>query len=169
MTLTRQLHLELDPELSRIHRIIEKIKEFLPDLEKNVQEATLMTSSELIENAILYRHPEELSIVFDLHIDDTQIVISVANNTNSEKNLKNIQKAITTINSQQNTTNLYVHRFLEIFRNPLTWEKSLGLFRIVHEGKFKLSYRIQGSQKVTMLAKRNITYNQTIKKKAPNI
>jgi len=149
----------IKPTWSIVKEVKEKASEFIEtkNISREVTEATLMCSSELIENAIKYgtEKPGGDNIVFDLTTDEQKIRIMVSNGVKDSSDVKNVSEHINKIKNSDDPAKLYTERLMELMENPKPGISQLGLYRIAYEGEFKLDYEFKDSV-LTIFAERPI-------------
>lgn len=108
---------------------------------------TEIVVSELMENAIKYRADCEYvkNIFLDLEISDIAISVRLRNCFEDGTNFQIFKSFIQKIHSTQEKDSLYIERIKEIMTNPNDKNSRFGLYRIVTECSFDLSYRISGN------------------------
>ncbi|HNR86875.1 MAG TPA: hypothetical protein PKM65_00885 [Spirochaetota bacterium] len=140
-----------------VKEIREKVGSLLQDRQKDLVDATMMTVSELIENAIKYGTPVSSStdIDFELTITDRTISISISNGIVAMSDYENVKRHLDLIGQSDNPGELYTKRLMELMENPRPGVSQLGLYRIAYEGEFSLSYRFE-NKILTIFAERAI-------------
>lgn len=120
----------------------EEISNALKESDQHVIDATVMTASELIENAIKYgkKTSQNEGVEFRLNIDDGCILIKVSNGIISDSDYENVKTHIEKINKSEDPARLYTMRLMELMENAEPGVSQLGLYRIAYEGEFKLDY-----------------------------
>lgn len=140
-----------------VKEIREKVGALLKDRDRDLVNATMMTASELIENAIKYGTPVSSStdIDFELSISDARIIINISNGIVSAADYENVKRHLDLIAQSGNPGELYTKRLIELMENPRPGVSQLGLYRIAYEGEFTLSYRFENNI-LTIIAARAI-------------
>lgn len=141
----KELKIQIKPEWKEIKIIQKQIIHFLNSILNNNEdlvEATEMSASELIENAIKYGNDKssKKNINFNLSFEKDKIIINVKNDSNTTKNLNKIDLILFNIKNCDNSELLYISKLKEIFHHPDLYESQLGFYRIAYEGKFNLDY-----------------------------
>jgi hypothetical protein len=142
------LHIETEarPDWSEVRRIRERVASAVSDLSEEVQEATVMVASELVENAIKYgdnvaNHPGiEVSLVCDGHT----LSLTVANGASSSEAVRELQRHTDALARSPDKSELYTSRMLTLMDHPDGCSR-LGLYRIGFEGQFDLECSYDGS------------------------
>jgi hypothetical protein len=152
-----KIHYTITPSWQIIEDIRQKIKHDLSEKVPELIDFATICSSELCENALKYGSSVEnmKEIRYNLELKDNFIFIEVSNGVNSPKDLKKIMKTIDLINRENDPETLYMNRLKELMENPKSGESQLGLFRIVYESGFRLSYKYKDAV-LTIYAKRSI-------------
>lgn len=142
---------------SIVKEIREKVGAMLTNRGKDLVDATMMTVSELIENAIKYGSPvsNHTDIDFEFNITQSAIVITIANGIVSIRDYENVKKHLDQIAASDNPGELYTRRLMELMENPRPGVSQLGLYRIAYEGEFALSSRFENNI-LTIIAERVI-------------
>ena len=134
-----------------------EVGERLAALSKELRNATTMTASELLENAIKYGEsvPGAECIAFTLQADDAQIKIRVVNGSTNGSAVTLLRERVREIAAAEDKSALYFGRLQALLACP---EESgqLGLYRIAFEGQYELSCRY-GDNIVTVIATRKIS------------
>lgn len=139
------MNVELNYHISPVWELIEKVENKTKDIfqvnDKELKSATLMTVTELLENAVKYgkANPEIEGIEFNFTADDNRIIILVTNAVITESHARQIREHIAQVNATSNPEILYVNRLKELLENRKKGESKLGIYRIAYEGQFKLS------------------------------
>ena len=112
----------------------------LSNFTPSVRAATVMTASELIENAMKYGEevPNLLTIPVRLHADADRITIEVANGAFTRDRVDKLEERLDEIARSTNREELYMNRIRTLLENP-TEKGGLGLYRIGFEGGFDLT------------------------------
>lgn len=136
------LTFSITPAWEYVKAIEDKIRKTFQVDNSELVDATIMTMSELIENAVKYGSSTEnaKSININFVADEKQIIIIVANPVKDETSVEIVRKHIERINSASDPLELYVQRLQELLENPNLKNSQLGLYRIAYEGNFKLAY-----------------------------
>ena len=138
-----------------IRQIRGRVAEALKDADESLRSATVMVTSELLENAVKYGEavPTARNISVSLKVTETSIVIRVTNGSADAGAVATLARRVDEIMSAPDKSVLYFARLEELMSEPTETGK-LGLYRIAFEGRFdiRLSYK---NQVVTMIATRD--------------
>jgi hypothetical protein len=127
---------------------------------KNVNEDTLEKSDvvclELLENAVKYGivTPDcpDVKISFDLEED--VLAFYVSNGVRVDDKLQFLFELINKLKEAEDVEALYIQRLEEIAQNPRGGSQ-LGIYRIVFESGFQLTYTLNGN-KLTIIAQKKV-------------
>jgi hypothetical protein len=139
-----KISLSITPTWSLINEIKDKTEKFLK--EKNASreliDATIMCSTELMENAIKYgsTNKKEVNINFDLSLFPGKLCVTVTNDVENDKDAKNVRDHIDRLKKTKDAAKLYIDRLSQLMENPKPGISQLGLYRIAYEGEFALDY-----------------------------
>lgn len=147
----------IDPLWDTVKKIRDEVEAILIDMGKEITDASKMTASELIENAVKYGCSIEdgTGIQFELIVEDGQIQIVVKNKILSQDDFENVRSHIDNVNASTNPQDLYLNRLMMLMENTKIAKSQLGLYRIAYEGEFKLTYDYTDSI-LTVTATRNV-------------
>jgi len=154
------ISLSITPTWSILKEVQEKTERFMKN--KNTKseyiDATIMCTSELVENAIKYGSSfrGQNLITFELSASDERISIKVTNGIKDEKDMHNVKTHIDKLKKTNDPGSLYTERLRELMDNPKPGISQLGLYRIAYEGEFKLDYQYLNGV-LTIKAERNYT------------
>jgi len=148
---------QIDPLWDTVNKIRDKVELILREKGEELNDASKMTASELIENAVKYgcSITKGRGIQFELIANENLIRISVTNRINSMDDYQSVQMHIDAINASNNPQELYIDRLMNLMENPKINKSQLGLYRIAYEGEFYLNYTFQNSI-LTITAQRKI-------------
>ena len=153
------INVSIKPTWSIVSEIQKKCTDFMQSQGKNkdLTEATMMTVTELIENAVKYgtEKPGGGNIEFELHADNKKVSITVSNGINSDNDIMMLVDHIEKIKTTGDPSRLYTEWLMELMENPKPGVSQLGIFRIAYEGEFVLDYKYE-NKVLTILANRNI-------------
>lgn len=151
-----RLNRTIEPAWSTIRTIREEVGQLLEKLPSEPRSATMMTASELLENAVKYgeRVPGAPRIVFSLSALEDRIRIQVVNGSTELDCVQELKERIEEVTRAEDKTALYVRRLQELIANP-NQNCKLGIYRIGVEGGFDLAYDYVDSM-VTVVASRRI-------------
>jgi anti-sigma regulatory factor (Ser/Thr protein kinase) len=154
-----QINLSIAPAWTMIKDVRERIEEAMNEenYPPELIDAGVMCASELVENAIKFAPARAGAghIKFVFSIDEDQIAINVSNGIKDENDLRNVKEHIDMLNKGGDPSRLYLKRLKELMKTLAPRETRLGLYRIAHEGEFKLDYRFQ-DELLTVTAERMI-------------
>ncbi|WP_394827728.1 DUF6272 family protein [Pendulispora albinea] len=139
--------------MSKARREVERALEtYSPSL----RSATVMTTSELVENAIKYGEevPSLLSIHLRLKADSERIFIEVANGVVTVERVRHLKSRLDEIAGSDDKEALYMSRIRALLEDP-SERGGLGLYRIGFEGGFDMNYTFVDSV-VTVTAVRGV-------------
>ena len=125
--------------------------------EQSIIESSEIAASELIENAIKYGIATEdaPAVEFKFKCNSKHIEICVTNGIESIGSINELILCMEKIKTSTNKQELYIQRLQAILEQPNPSGSKLGLYRILSETEFDLSYKIEG-QKLIVWAIRNI-------------
>ncbi|WP_394841367.1 hypothetical protein LZC95_30375 [Pendulispora brunnea] len=117
-----------------------EVERALTSFAPSVRAATVMTASELIENAMKYGEevPNLLTIHLRLQADAERITIEVSNGALTRERVCQLEQRLAEIASSTDREELYMNRIRTLLDNP-TEKGGLGLYRIGFEGGFDLT------------------------------
>lgn len=130
----------------------EQLLSYLQDKLEHMAEPIVMTSLELVGNAIKYGEAE---LSFALDIDGDYIDIKVANTLGKDGDYNVVAEIIDKITASRDPFELYVERLQELLTNPASGPSRIGLIRIAYEGKFELSSELN-ENRVLIRARRRV-------------
>jgi hypothetical protein len=136
------LNLHIPVAWHHIRNVRQAIEEELKNYDESARHASMMTGSELLENALKYgeRVPGWENITFMLETNQEQITIEVCNGVTDLSKIQNLQQRLERIAQTNDKETLYLARLRELLLNPNDYGK-LGLYRIAFEGKFSLEFQ----------------------------
>lgn len=147
-----KLAYDITPVWDVVNEIREQISSSFNEGERKIAAETMMTASELIENAIKYG---KSNIEFKYENDNNRIRIEVANKIASDADLDLLRKHFTELYNEVHPQTIYVKRLLDMANGGSAGRRQpLGIFRIVAEGGFKLHYTCEGDM-LTVVAEKN--------------
>lgn len=151
------LDLPLRTMWSEVQEVRDRIQVLLADVPEDVRDASVMTASELVENAIKYGEsvPEAPSARVSLHHDADRIEIIVQNGVASEDTVRELRVHIDRLTSAPDRSALYVERLRELMTSTGGGGTKLGLYRIGCEGLFDLRCDYH-ARVVTVIATRRL-------------
>ncbi len=132
----------IDPLWDTVKKIRGEVESILKDRGRDIMDASKMTASELIENAVKYGCSIEdgTGIQFELILDEDRIRILVRNKVLSQDDFENVKQHIDSVNAAENPQELYLQRLMMLMENTRISKSQLGLYRIAYEGEFVLKY-----------------------------
>jgi hypothetical protein len=141
------LSYQIDPIWDIVKQIREQVVSALAAYSEDLRQASQMTASELMENAVKYgtRISDAGGIDFELTATALQIMIVVSNRILAQEDYHEVQRHIDLLNAPgANPEALYLNRLQALMTAEHSGEKTqLGLFRIVYEGQFTLHYHFE--------------------------
>ena len=139
-----------------VRQIRGRVAEVLKEAESSLRTATVMVTSELVENAVKYGEavPAAQQIRVALTVSETAIVIKVSNGSSDSSGVAALARRVDEIMSAPDRSVLYFTRLEELMSAP-TEQGKLGLYRIAFEGEFDIQLTYH-DQVVTMTATRRI-------------
>jgi hypothetical protein len=151
------LRMDLSHAWPSVRALRYQVGEALLGYPAEVRAAAMMTSSELVENAIKYGEevPAAPRISFSLAADQGAVRIQVVNGATQADATRELQACVDLIARAPDREALYLARLHEICARTAEGGK-LGLYRIAHEGGFDLRCTCVDGV-VTVLATRNIS------------
>lgn len=138
MTETR-LELSVSPEWSNVRNVRERVGAVLGDYGVDVRVATMMTASELVENAIKYGQcsPEVPAVLFSLEARDRFVTICVVNGSDDVAGVTELQRRVDEVARADDPRELFLMRLRQLCLEPGESGR-LGIYRIACEGEFRL-------------------------------
>ncbi|MBP7553070.1 MAG: ATP-binding protein [Spirochaetes bacterium] len=153
----RTLEYLIRPTPKSIDFVKHSIKERLNVMDVNLLHQIEMVVSELLENSVKYCPPENNNQDIKLQFinDNKTVKIIVTNNIKSTDDKKNIEETIGKIQNSPESNNLYLERIREILYQKEHGKSQMGLYRIVYEGEFEITYSID-DDKLSITAVKNL-------------
>jgi hypothetical protein len=145
----QSIHLsyQIDPIWDIVKQIREQVGNELAAYSEDLRQASQMTASELIENAVKYGTgiSDAARIDFELTATTLQIMIIVSNRILIQEDYHEVRRHIDLLNAPgANPETLYLNRLQALMTAERSGEKTqLGLFRIAYEGLFSLQYHFE--------------------------
>ncbi|MCB1190675.1 MAG: hypothetical protein H7A23_23145 [Leptospiraceae bacterium] len=151
------IYVTTQPTWSFVSAVRDKVKEELKEYDKEIVESGEIAASELIENAIKYGvSSEDAPVVeFKFKNENKKIEICVVNGIESIGSIHTLIAFMEKIKNVTNKQELYIERLREILEQPTHTRSQLGLYRILYETEFDLTYEVKGN-KLTVWAIRII-------------
>ncbi len=134
-----QLSRNLPPHWSCVREIRTEVTQALGAYSSAVRYAAMMTSSELLENAVKYGEPvrQAPTIQFGMSANSKLIEITVSNGSTRAERVLELRRHVEEITAAQDRSAMYFSRLRELVNEPNQGSK-LGIYRIVFEGEFDL-------------------------------
>ena len=150
----RELELDIPIVWERVMHVRRQVADTLADQPEEIRSASVIAASELVENAIKYgvSVPSLSCGRFSFSMTEEGVEVRVANGLRDEESLQRLQTIIDETASDEGARQGYESRLLELMDSPLQSNR-LGLYRIRHEAKFRLSYTHEEGV-LTMIARR---------------
>ncbi len=157
MSKTVSFWYKIDPLWDAVKQIRDRVELSLMEYDEEVRDASKMTASELIENAVKYGSSVEkgAGIKFDFIASNNQIKIMETNKIHTDDDYEALRVHIENIMASDNPQELYLQRLQMLMDDTRLIKTQLGLFRIAYEGEFTLSYEYKNNV-VTVIATREI-------------
>jgi hypothetical protein len=140
--MTRLLDAEVPAAWSAIRAVRHDVGEVLTGHPAELRTATMMTASELLENAVKYGEKMGAApcISFSLVAADGQLVVEVINRSTSDNDVRGLEECIDRISrapDKETIEKLYLARLEEVMARNSEGGR-LGLYRVALEGGFEL-------------------------------
>jgi hypothetical protein len=141
-----QAHLELSfpPIWPNVREIRERVGAALDACPAQLRSAAIMTSSELVENAVKYGEsvPAAKAVTFVLDASAEGLSIRVVNGSTNTAGVAELKRRVNELHCAADKQALYLARLEELLANPDDSGR-LGVYRIGFEGGFdlRLEYR----------------------------
>jgi anti-sigma regulatory factor (Ser/Thr protein kinase) len=152
-----QAHLQLsfEPMWPNVREIRERVGAVLEHCPAQLRSAAIMTSSELVENAVKYGEsvPAAKEVTFVLEATAERLSIRVVNGSTNAAGVAQLQRRVAELRGARDKQALYLARLEEILTSPDEADR-LGLYRIGFEGGFELQLDYK-NEVVTVTATRN--------------
>jgi len=136
------LSFSINPTWEVVRNIEEKLRSIFQPDDSEIFYSTIMTVSELVENAIKYGSATQTvkSINLNFVADEKSIVIIVSNPIDNVGHLEVVKSHLDRIKNSNDPQQLYIQRLQDLLENPNIKNSQLGLYRIAYEGQFALNY-----------------------------
>jgi hypothetical protein len=143
----KYFQLQISPLWSIISDVKKKVSEMLANQSQGIIDFSIIVISELMENAIKYGVANEAlpHVAVEFSIDNGLIKIAVRNGIKNDAHIVDLVRIMDKIIYSENKEELYLMRMHEILENPEAGGSQLGLYRIVSEAKFDLSYKVENN------------------------
>jgi anti-sigma regulatory factor (Ser/Thr protein kinase) len=133
------LQLSFAPMWPNVREIRERVGSALEECPAQLRNAAIMTSSELVENAIKYGEsvPAAETVTFVLEATPDRLFIRVVNGSTNAIGVAELQRRVQEVHGAGDKQALYFARLEELLANA---EESgrLGIYRVGFEGGFDL-------------------------------
>jgi hypothetical protein len=143
---------------SEVQEVRERVQTLLAHLPEDLRAATVMTASELIENAIKYGEsvPAAPQATVVLNHEGDHIEVVVKNGVAAEETVRELLQHVERLSAATDRMALYIERLRELMTSGGLGGSKLGLYRIGWEGGFDL--RCDYAERVvTMTATRRVS------------
>jgi hypothetical protein len=138
------------PVWDRLRDLRHAVSEALAGYPDELRHASMMTASELAENALKYG----LDVRVSMDVRPATVSISVTNTVVSPDSVDEARKLISRVTREKDPEALYLSRMAELMEDSRETGR-LGLYRVAGEGKFRLRCRY-ANQRLTITATREI-------------
>jgi len=154
------IYKKVAPRWSAISDVRDSIESLIDKYFDKKIDFTIITISELLENAVKYGKFDSQGNTVDLELilEPDSIAIQVSNQIkHTDANLDQLKRLINLINHVGKTELgfLYMNKLVQIMEQPFLKGSGLGLFRIAFEGGFQLRHNIKDNILIVS-AKKNI-------------
>jgi len=154
LNMHRYYNTTMQPAWHTVRELRKRVTEALVDYSEELRAATVMTASELAENAIKYGESIEsaFEIQFSLYADKGEICVECANGCTNTAGVTELLERVREITTSADASVLYIQRLEQLMANP-TDSAKLGLYRVALEGGFGLECTYENNV-VTVKARR---------------
>jgi len=136
-----QAHLQLSfaPMWPNVREIRERVDRALQECPAQLRSAAVMTSSELVENAIKYGEsvPAAEAVTFVLEATPERLCIRVVNGSTNTVGVAELQRRVQELDRADDKQALYFARLQELLADA-NESGRLGIYRVGFEGGFDL-------------------------------
>ncbi|WP_394846770.1 hypothetical protein LZC95_04810 [Pendulispora brunnea] len=141
---------------AEVREVRQRVKRLMASYDEDVQDAAVMTASELLENALKYGVAIEGASAarFEMHLDEGALTIATTNIVDSDAEGAALRARIEHIMREPDKEALYLQR-LQDFMDTSTVAGGLGLYRVAFEGAFDLQCAT-GNKMVVVTARRAV-------------
>jgi hypothetical protein len=148
------LQLTFEPIWPNVREIRHRVGSALADCPPQLRSAAIMTSSELVENAIKYGEsvPAARTVTFLLEATPELLSIRVVNGSTNTQGVAELERRVQEVRRAEDKRALYMTRLEELLADADETGK-LGIYRIGFEGGFDLALDYM-DQVVTVTATR---------------
>lgn len=136
------LNYTIEPDWGLVQRIRGYVEKALEAYDQDLIDATKMTTSELLENAVKHTSGKLDGIFYEITADGERILLTTGNRIFDMDDLE-VFKAHIDKMKEADPQQLYMDRLMELMENPDAKRTRLGLFRIAYEGEFELDYKYE--------------------------
>ena len=149
------LQLSFARQWPNVREIRDRVGAALGHCPAPLRSAAVMTSSELVENAVKYGEsvPAAQAVTFSLEATSARLSIRVVNGSTNAAGVAELRRRVQEIHGADDRKALYLARLEEILVNPEESDR-LGIYRIGFEGGFDLQLDYQ-NEVVTITATRD--------------
>jgi hypothetical protein len=155
----KAIDLSVEPHWDQIEEVRKKTRAFLRShgLSKELVDALIMVSSELVENGLKYGTfgDKGKKLRFNLHIGEKNVIVEVTHPTSAEaaQHLRRLDKTIQWIRGFQDPFQAYLEKLKEVAQRPIhDSESGLGLVRIAYEGKSIIDFFVAENNALNVCA-----------------
>ncbi len=149
------LNYTIEPDWGIVQRIRSYVEKALEAYDQDLIDATKMTTSELLKNAVKHTSGKLEGIFYEIKADKDHIFMTTGNRIFDPEDLRVFKEHIEKI-KVADPQQLYMNRLMELMENPDDKKTRLGLFRIAYEGEFEIDYQYD-DQWLTITASRKLT------------
>ncbi len=148
----------LDPLWDIVKRVRDKVENVLAAYSDELRDASKMTASELMENAVKYGTAVQQGkgISFEFTATEEKITIVVTNRLLNQEDGEEAKRHIDVIHATENPEALYIQRLQALMEDLSLQKTELGLYRIAYEGQFMLSYACCDHDVISIKAVRTV-------------
>ena len=139
MTVQAHLQLSFAPMWPNVREIRERVDRALQECPAQLRSAAVMTSSELVENAIKYGEsvPAAEAVTFVLEATPERLCIRVVNGSTNTVGVAELQRRVQELDRADDKQALYFARLQELLADA-NESGRLGIYRVGFEGGFDL-------------------------------
>ena len=139
MTMQAHLQLSFEPMWPNVREIRQQVGTALEACPEQLRNAAIMTSSELVENAVKYGEsvPAAKTVTFQLEAAADLLSIRVVNGSTNARGVAELQRRVQELRRAPDKQALYLARLEELLTQADESGK-LGIYRIGFEGGFDL-------------------------------
>jgi anti-sigma regulatory factor (Ser/Thr protein kinase) len=136
-----KLDLDVVAEWPNVRKVREQVGALLGSFDASVRIATMMTASELVENAIKYGEavPSAPLVSFSLSASPGAVSIRVVNGSLNTQGVRELERRVDEVSHADDTHVLYMRRLKELCLSPGESGR-LGIYRVACEGEFRLRF-----------------------------